>query len=201
MTKQEHRRCLWRRQATCCLALATVVLGACDQGGNAEPRPGCTKDIDCKGERVCVLGRCEPLAARPPAAPPPAASPAASPAATPAAASVSAAAGGAEDQVPCGSQLDTGCSADLFVQLMFVGAHVPDTYDHPDVQKILRAKPDYKGVRLVEALKNNKRILAAIARNRCQAERLAKDADAALKTGAWPLCERIEVIRTVLEVR
>jgi hypothetical protein len=107
------------------------------------------------------------------------------------------------DHSPCTDQLDTGCNTDLFVQLMTVSPTVPKSHDFPEVQKILREKPDYRGVRLVVAHKPGKdvEILAAVVRNRCQADRLTEDANASLKTGAGSLCMPLDVVRTVYTVR
>ncbi|MCC6522384.1 MAG: hypothetical protein IT373_06970 [Polyangiaceae bacterium] len=115
------------------------------------------------------------------------------------------------DEPPCGTELDTGCSLDLFVQLLTVPSTTAASYDYPEVQALLRGNPSYHGVRVVEAKRaprkgidpdhDTLKRVGAVVRNRCQADRLTRDAQAALKSGAGALCEKLAVLREVVTIQ
>jgi hypothetical protein len=49
-------------RALCTISLLAVSMLACQAKAEATagPDPGCTKDVDCKGDRICTQGQCGP---------------------------------------------------------------------------------------------------------------------------------------------
>lgn len=89
------------------------------------------------------------------------------------------------------------CPTDMFVQLATPQPSTPPDYDYPLAQKMLVGHKEFSGTRIVEATRNGKRVLGAIVKNRCYAEKLIVIADEAMHTHPGAMCERIELIRVV----
>jgi hypothetical protein len=86
------------------------------------------------------------------------------------------------------------------VQLAIPLPTTPDTYDYPLTQKLLIGRREFSGTRVVETVKNGKRVMGAIVKNRCYADKLTKLADDAMHSNPQTSCERIDVSRVVFVV-
>ncbi|MBI4699779.1 MAG: hypothetical protein HY744_01210, partial [Deltaproteobacteria bacterium] len=73
-----------------------------------------------------------------------------------------------------------------------------DTYDYPELQKIIRSRADFRGVRLVEARSGGSKIVAAIVRSRCQADKLVAAMQKELRTNPWSRCKQLDVTRVIM---
>jgi hypothetical protein len=92
------------------------------------------------------------------------------------------------------------CPMDMFVQLATPQPSTPADYDYPLTQKMLLGRKEFSGTRVVEATRNGRRILGAIVKNRCYADRLVEIADDAMHTHPAAMCERIDVLRVIYTV-
>ena len=92
------------------------------------------------------------------------------------------------------------CPTDMFVQMATPQPSTPPDYDYPLTQKMLVGHKEFSGTRIVEATRNGKRVLGAVVKNRCYAEKLVVIADEAMHTHPAAMCERLELIRVVYTV-
>lgn len=92
------------------------------------------------------------------------------------------------------------CASDLFVQLASPLPSAPADYDYPHTHKLLAGRKEFSGTRFVETYKNGNRVMGAIVKNRCYADKLMKVHDEALKSRPQASCERIDVRRVIFEI-
>lgn len=101
---------------------------------------------------------------------------------------------------PCQGVAPT-CDSDLFVQLATPAPSTPTTYDFPLTRKLFDDFPaEFSGTRVIETFRDGKRVLGAIVKNRCYADKLAPRADEALHSRPQIMCEHIDVSRVVFVV-
>lgn len=89
------------------------------------------------------------------------------------------------------------CADTTFVQLATVPATTAATYEFPLTRKMLQGHPDLVGVRVVEATKGDKRVMGAVAKNKCQADAIVRLAHAWEVVQPTALCEKLTVKRDV----
>lgn len=89
------------------------------------------------------------------------------------------------------------CADAMFVQLATLPSTTPPNYDFPLSRKMLGGHADLVGARLVEATHNGKRVMGAVAKNKCQADAIVRLAHAWEIIQPTASCEKLTVSREV----
>jgi hypothetical protein len=89
------------------------------------------------------------------------------------------------------------CADSMFVQLATLPPTTAATYDFPLTRKMLSGHADLVGARVVETTQSGKRVMGAVAKNKCQADAILRLAHAWEVIQPTATCEKLTVGREV----